>query len=105
MKRHAAIHTGIKPFKCSLCDKCFNRRSTLTVKVQHTLYCRYRKKTNQLRSIFSSYICSINIQIHMRTHRGKTHTEANTSNESQEDSQDSQNSQGSRESKHDLNEN
>lgn len=37
LKRHTAIHTGIKPFKCQECNKCFNRRSTLMV-ISHQIY-------------------------------------------------------------------
>lgn len=31
LKRHAIIHTGLKPYTCEVCTKSFNRRSSLRV--------------------------------------------------------------------------
>ena len=41
MKRHILVHTGEKPFKCSLCTYSCNRKDNLSkhVQLKHSNYC------------------------------------------------------------------
>ena len=46
-KQHEITHSGLKPFKCMYCDKCFNRRSNCR---QHELR-HERKEDSSVQSL------------------------------------------------------
>lgn len=67
---HTRIHTGIKPYKCAVCEKSFTQLSSL---ISHT-----RSHTGERPytcSVYSNtFITSSNLYVHMKTHNKHTAT-------------------------------
>jgi len=65
--RHMRIHTGERPFSCSVCDKRFSLKSTLTAHMRTHLESNKTFSCDVCNGLFS---CRNTLRIHMRIHTG-----------------------------------
>lgn len=65
--RHLKVHSGYKPYKCSVCSKCFSSEDTLT---QH-MRIHSGEKPFECPICGKKFTVSSSLKIHIRTHTGE----------------------------------
>lgn len=67
LKKHAYFHTGVKPFKCSICSKTFSRNTNLT-KHMKTHSTSGAVKTHLCNKCSKTFVTHIELLRHQKSH-------------------------------------